>query len=64
VRQQRLAANFVQDLGKLRFQARAFSSGHDGDGDSGRCGWSRRNCGSGFLHFSNYTLCSNSSERW
>ena len=32
VRQQRLAADLVQNLGPLRFQPRAFARGHDHDG--------------------------------
>ena len=35
MRQQRLAADFVQNLGKLRLKPRAFARGHDGDGDAG-----------------------------
>ena len=32
--QERFAADFVEHLGMLRFEARAFSGGHDGDGDA------------------------------
>ena len=36
--QQRLAANFMQDFGKLRLKPGAFAGGHDGDGNAGRTG--------------------------
>ena len=35
VRQQRLAADFMQNFRKLRLEPRAFPGGHDGDGDVG-----------------------------
>jgi hypothetical protein len=55
--QQRLAADFMKHFRKLRFEASAFSGGHDGDGHTrGHCGFVRRNCFPGFLHFFNYTL--------
>jgi hypothetical protein len=34
MREQRLAADFVQNFRKLRFEPGAFSGGHDGDGDA------------------------------
>ena len=34
VRQQGLAADFMQHFGKLRLEPRAFAGGHDGDGDA------------------------------
>jgi hypothetical protein len=55
------ASDFVQDFGQLRFQARAFAGGHDGNGDA-RGGGFCRECGSGFLHFFYYTLWWKSSE--
>jgi len=33
--EKRLAANFMQDLGKLRFEPRAFACRHNGDSDAG-----------------------------
>ena len=42
MRQQGLASDLMQHFRQLRFKARAFSGGHDGDGNSGR-----GSCGSG-----------------
>src|ERR1700692_1439751 len=53
VSQQRFPADFMEHLWKLRFQAGAFSGGHDRDGYAGCRGCRRRNCLSGFRHFSN-----------
>jgi len=62
--QQRLAADFMQHLWKLRLQPRAFAGGHDGDGNAGGrgCGSFRRSYTPGFLHSPHYTSSGKSTE--
>src|SRR5580700_11756256 len=53
VGQQRLAADFMQHLGQLRFEARTLAGGQDGDRNarrSRRCLGMGRGWVSGFLH--------------
>ena len=65
MRQQGLASDLMQHFRQLRFKARAFSGGHDGDGNPrrGSCGSGGWDDVRGSLHFSNYTLGMGAGKR-